>query len=294
MTAPPPELLRALGAVADNPGGARVCATALGLAPPGPAGHTDVFVLNCPPYASIYLGPDGALGGEGTDRIAGFWRAIGLTPPAEPDHLSALLGLYASLGEAAEQARHGPAAAALSRARAALFHEHLWSWLPGYLSAVAGLGDPALAAWAQLTRRALVAEYQMVPPPQRLPLALRAAPGPPGPAGRVRALVDALTTPAATGIIITRRQLAHGAAEAGVGHRIGERRFTLRAMLEQDAGSTLAWVAEQARRWEEIHAGAGAADMTGQWWARRAAGTAKIMQAAAAQAARSAPAGAVS
>ena len=41
------------------------------------AEHTEVFVLNCPPYASVYLGPDGALGGEGADRAAGFWRASG-------------------------------------------------------------------------------------------------------------------------------------------------------------------------------------------------------------------------
>ena len=65
-------------------------------------------MLNCPPYASVYLGPDGALGGEGADRAAGFWRASGLTPPAEPDHLTALLALYASLGEAAARRRPRP------------------------------------------------------------------------------------------------------------------------------------------------------------------------------------------
>ena len=95
------ELLRALGAVADSPVAARAVAGPLGLAPVGEAEHTEVFVLNCPPYASVYLGPDGALGGEGADRAAGFWRALAITPPAEPDHLSALLALYARLGEAA-------------------------------------------------------------------------------------------------------------------------------------------------------------------------------------------------
>ena len=99
------ELLRALGAVADSPAVARAVAGPLGLAPLTDAEHTDVFVLNCPPYASVYLGPDGALGGEGTDRAAGFWRAIAVSPPAEPDHLTALLALYASLGEAAAEAR---------------------------------------------------------------------------------------------------------------------------------------------------------------------------------------------
>ena len=35
-------------------------------------------------------------------------------------------------------------------------------------------------------------------------------------------------------MILTRRRLAEGAGQAGVGYRIGERRYTLRAMLEQD------------------------------------------------------------
>ena len=90
---------------------------ALGLDPVSDAEHTDAFVLNCPPYASIYLGPQGAIGGEGADRVAGFWRAIGITPPAEPDHLAALLGLYARLGEAAAGARRPATAAALAQSR---------------------------------------------------------------------------------------------------------------------------------------------------------------------------------
>ena len=76
------ELLRALGAVPDSPAAARSVGPALGLDAVSDAGHTDAFVLNCPPYAAIYLGPTGAIGGEGADRVAGFWRASGITPPA--------------------------------------------------------------------------------------------------------------------------------------------------------------------------------------------------------------------
>ena len=78
------ELFRALGAVAGEPADARTACAALGLAGPGNAEHTEVFVLNCPPYASVYLGAEGGLGGEAADRVAGFWRAIGVPPPAEP------------------------------------------------------------------------------------------------------------------------------------------------------------------------------------------------------------------
>jgi TorA maturation chaperone TorD len=154
------ELLRAVGAVADSPADALAVSRTLGLPLPSAAGHTEVFVLNCPPYAAVYLGPDGALGGEGADRVAGFWRAIGLTPPAEPDHLAALLGLYAALGEAAAQATRPATAAALARSGAALFWEHLWPWLPSYLAAVADLAGNPLAAWARLAGHAFDAEYR--------------------------------------------------------------------------------------------------------------------------------------
>src|SRR5262249_10139304 len=56
------ELLRALGAVAGDPADARATCGALGLLGPGNAEHTEVFVLNCPPYASVYLGAEGGLG----------------------------------------------------------------------------------------------------------------------------------------------------------------------------------------------------------------------------------------
>jgi TorA maturation chaperone TorD len=272
------ELLRALGAVADSPADARTAAAALGLGAVSAAEHTDVFVLNCPPSAAVYLGPDGALGGEGADRAAGFWQALGLTPPAEPDHLTALLSLYASLGEAAGQTRRSATAAALARSQAALFWEHLWPWLPGYLDAVTDLGVPALTAWAQLTRHAIAAEYRAQPAPAQLPLALRAAPPQAGPDGPLRDLVAALATPIRSGIILTRHRLADGATKAGVGHRIGERRYTLRAMLEQDPPATLTWLSQETQRWERRHASRASRDATSWWWTARAARTARFLR----------------
>jgi TorA maturation chaperone TorD len=264
MPAPAPnpwELLRALGAVADSPMAARSVSPALGLATVSDADHTEAFVLNCPPYAAIYLGPQGAIGGEGADRVAGFWRAIGLTPPAEPDHLAALLSLYAHLGEAG-----------LTTVQAALFAEHLWPWLPAYLDAVTDLGVPSLTKWAGLTQRVLAAEYGALPPVSRRPLALREAP--PG-AGD---LTELLTVPVRSGLILTRRRLAEGAARAGVGFRIGERRFALRAMLEQDPRATVAWLADEADRWQRRHRDRVPADDVTAWWAGRAARTGQVLR----------------
>ena len=278
------ELIRALGAVADSPAGARSVSPLLDLDVPEDAEHTEVFILNAPPYASVYLGPEGCLGGEGTDRAAGFWRALALTPPAEPDHLSALLSLYAHLGQAATDIRRPATAEALTRSRAALLSEHLWPWLPAYLDAVTDVAGPALTAWAALTRQAVTAEIQAVRFPVRLPLALRAAPAPLSSRGRVSDLTAALTTPVRTGIILTRCRLAAGADQAGVGHRIGERRFALRAMLDQEPAATLAWLAAEARRWQQRHQAREPGDAAGRWWQARARHTAMLLHEAAAMA----------
>ena len=278
------ELFRALGAVAGHPADAGTACAALGWTGPGNAEHTEVFVLNCPPYASVYLGAEGGLGGDAADRAAGFWRAIGLTPPAEPDHLAALLGLYASLGEAADDTRTATTADALTRARHALFWEHLWPWLPGYLAAVTDLETPGLAPWARLAGRALLAE-RGAHPGGWLPLALRAAPAAVAGPGGINDLLDMLTCPVRSGLILTRRGLAAAADAAGAGHRIGERRFTLRALLGQAPAETLGWLASEAARWSRRHASQGhgrpGGDIVQAWWARRAGHTARILAAAA-------------
>jgi TorA maturation chaperone TorD len=280
------ELIRALGAVADSPPAAHTAAGALGLQSLTDAELTDVFVLNLPPYAAVYLGPDGALGGEGADRVAGFWRVLRIEPPTEPDHLSALLGLYASLGQAVADTHRPATRAALRRTQATLFWEHLHSWLPGYLEAVPDLPAPALCTWAVLLRRALAAEADCQPAMPALPLALRAAPPglDTGQEEGLREMTDALTIPVRTGMILTRHRLALGARQAGVGHRIGERRFTLQAMIEQDPPGTLAWLAAEAFRWQRRHEARGTTDATTQWWADRALRTGQVLQGLIAQA----------
>jgi hypothetical protein len=242
------ELLRALGALAEPPGPAAARpAAALGLpAPPGAAEHADVFLFQLYPYASVYLGAEGMLGGEARDRVAGFWRALGLQPPAEPDHLTPLLGLYSALADdPSEKARH---------AGKALLWEHLLSWLPFYLDAVVHCSSPFYRAWAALLGEALAAEAERVGPPASTPLALRApAPLPDPRAAGSRAFLAALLAPARTGMVLVRDDLARAAAELGLGLRIAERRYVLEGLLSQDPERTLAWLAAKARAWGACH-----------------------------------------
>ena len=289
MLAPAPErfeLLRALGSVTLTPPPSNASVWgALDLAAPTAAEHTEVFVLGLPPHAAVYLGPEGKLGGQGLERVGGFWRALSMPAPEDADHLGALLMLYAELGSAELDSTDPQRASALRRSREALLHEHLWSWAPPYLHAVSVSGVATLAAWADLAAQALSVEHACAPAAADLPLALREAPWGLAVDDSVADLLDSLVAPVRSGLFLTQHDLRAGARAAGVGFRRGERRFALRAMLEQDAPATLDWLAGQAADWVGVHTGWGsgddaAEDPTGRWWTARARTTDDTLRAA--------------
>jgi TorA maturation chaperone TorD len=283
------ELFRALGVQAETPGPEQSrLADLLGL--PGPAGAdwTEAFVVQLVPHASIYVGADGMLGGEAADRVAGFWRALRLPVPAEPDHLAALLGLYASLVDAEHDEPANPQRTLCRQARAALLHEHLMSWLPAYTRAMADIGPEPYAAWARLLRESLLAEAADLGVPDRLPLHLRTVP-PVTADGGLDDLLDGLLTPARSGVVLTRVHLARAARHSGLGLRLGNRRPILRALIEQHPADALTALAGQARQWATRHrADQPAIGPAAEHWARRAAATADQLTAAANQAGASA------
>lgn len=274
-----PELLRALASVAEAPCRAEL-ASALGLgeAPP-PSDHTEVFVLQSHPYASVHLGAEGMLGGDAADRVAGFWRTLGLLPPNPPDHLASLVGLYSRLGEEATLAPDRRARA-LQRAGTVLMWEHILSWAPAYLRSVAGLRHPFYAPWASTLRRALLAEGCSLP---ELPAALREAPGPVKLASGPRELAARLLSPVRSGLLVTRADLRRACSGLGLALRQGERTYILATMLEQDAASTLKWMSRLASQWSYRHRGdaGGPAATIEAWWAGRARQTADLLAEAA-------------
>jgi TorA maturation chaperone TorD len=241
------ELFRALAVIAEPPGrGTEAVGAALELpGRPDAAEYTDLFVLQLWPYASIYVGAEGQLGGEARDRVGGFWRALRLTPPVEPDHLAALLGLYATLTEL--EAAEADAARRLlrQRSRRALLFEHLLSWLPPYLAKLAEIGSPFYRAWGAVLLEALVAQASELGPAEQLPLHLREAPRLTSP--------DEVLAPVKSGIVIVRDDLRRAARQLGLGLRQGERSYVMKALLGQDPGATLTWLAGEAERWADIH-----------------------------------------
>jgi TorA maturation chaperone TorD len=251
------ELFRALAVLAEPPleEAARV-AEALGLGPmPGADEYTELFVFGLYPYASVYLGPEGMLGGEARDRVCGFWRALGRVPPAEPDHLAVMLALYARLVEMEEGESELVRRRSWRAARKAFLWEHLLTWLPVYLSKLVEVAEPFYRAWGELLAQALIEETKAVGRQERLPLALRDRPGLIDPRGdrEVEEFLQSLLSPVRSGMILLRSDLARAAHSLGLGLRLGERKFILRTLLGQDARSVLDWLAQEADGWIERH-----------------------------------------
>lgn len=271
-------LLRALADLAARPhAGSAAVAQALELPrPPTAAEHADLFDFQVYPYASVHLGEEGMLGGDARDRIAGFLRALDVTPPPEPDHLVVLLHAYADLSDLA--ASGAPRA---DHARQVLLHEHLGSWVGRFLARVVELGAEPLRAWSRLTVAALAAELAQHGAPPELPPALREAPALPEPEDATAAdWTQGLLTPVRSGLVIARADLARAAHDLGLGTRVGERAFVLRALLDQDARAVLGWLAGEAYRQADDLAAVAATggDDVAAWWRERLHRTADIIE----------------
>lgn len=250
------EIFRALALFAEpvRESNARV-AEALELgAPPAESEYTETFIFQLYPYASVYLGAEGMMGGEGRDRVAGFWRALGIVPPAEPDHLSVMLALYAELADREAQARDERARHQLHHARRAFLCEHLLSWLPVYLRKLREVAAPFYQRWGETLRSALLEELGLLGQTTQIPLHLRHTLSLADPRERdVEEFLQSLLAPAKCGTILTRADLLRAAQSLGLAPRLGDRRFILRSLFNQNPRGVLEWLHEEAARSMEQH-----------------------------------------
>jgi TorA maturation chaperone TorD len=251
------ELFRALAVLAEAPTEetARVADVLELGAPPSADEYTELFVFQLYPYASVYLGAEGMMGGEARDRVAGFWRALGEVPPAEADHQSVMLALYARLVELEEGESDAGRRAGWHGARRAFLWEHLASWLPVYLTKLTDLAPPFYQKWGAVLMNALLQEAQTVGEQQALSLHLR----------REQRLVDprgcdsaeefwqSVLTPARCGGILTRADLVRAGRRLKLGLRMGERKFILKTLFAQDAREMFDWLIGETSLWEKRH-----------------------------------------
>lgn len=251
------ELFRALAVFAEPPAPeSEPVARALGLgALPEASEYTDVFVFQLYPYASVYLGAEGMLGGEARDLVAGFWRALRQTPPAEPDHLAVMLALYAELAGHEANERDDARRESWRRARVAYLWEHLLSWLPVYLSKLKEIASPFYVRWGELLLDALLEEARATPEAMpQLSLHLRDRAGLVDPrAGETGEFLQTLLSPARSGMILVRSDLIRAARTLELGLRVGERKYVLESLFAQDARGALGWLAREAREWGARH-----------------------------------------
>jgi TorA maturation chaperone TorD len=250
------ELFRALGTLIEPPAEEHAqLDEVLGLGdPPRASAYEDLFLFQLYPYASVYLGPEGMLGGEARDRIAGFWRALEERPPPESDHLALMLSLYARLCDEHERADGELGKAFWGNARRAFFWEHLASWLPVFLDKLIPMADAYYRRWGELLREALAEEAQTLEAQGDLSLHLREAPDLEDPrGGGGEEFLESLLAPVRSGMIVVRSDLDRAARELDLGSRVGERKFVLKALFAQDAGAILGWLESEARRWGDTH-----------------------------------------
>jgi TorA maturation chaperone TorD len=250
------ELFRALAALAEPPTDETVrVVEALDLGElQSPYEYTQLFIFDLYPYASVYLGPEGMLGGEARDRISGFWRALGQTPPAESDHLSVMLAFHARLIDL-EQAETDPIRAlSWQNSRKAFFWEHVASWLPFYLTKLADIAPPFYKRWSEILMSALREEAQTVGPPSTLSIHLSEQTGLIDPRENpVEDFLQSILTPLRSGIIFTRTDLTAAARTLGLSLRMGERKFILKMLLAQDAQRVFDWLLKEAEAWATRH-----------------------------------------
>jgi TorA maturation chaperone TorD len=250
------ELFRSLALFAEPPRkeSARV-AEALELGRlPAESEYTETFLFQLYPYASVYLGAEGMMGGEARDLIAGFWRALGLAPPSEPDHLSVMLALYAELVERAAGEHDATRRERWHHARKAFLWEHLLSWLPVYLQKLDDIASPFYRKWGETLRQALFEEMGATERPAQLPLHLRPSPGLFDPRDHgTEEFLQSLLAPARSGMIIVRADLGRAGRRFDLGLRLGERKFILKSLFNQNPQAVLAWLLEEANAWMERH-----------------------------------------
>lgn len=257
----PTELLRALAVFAEPPEpGHAAIAKSLGLVgSPEPSVYADVFLFQLYPYASVHLGPEGMMGGVARDRVAGFWSALGYEVPPEPDHVAALLGLYADLSSR-EGASSGAERTLLRESRSALMHEQLAPWIFAFLGRVKEIAPDPYRGWATLLGDVLAVEDVLASGRRgttvvdALPVHLSSTSGIDDPrVAGAPAFLESLLAPVRSGMILTRSDLASCAASADAGLRAGERRYALEHLLAQNHTDVLECLASEAARQGRLH-----------------------------------------
>ncbi|MCS6827333.1 MAG: molecular chaperone TorD family protein [Caldilinea sp.] len=233
--------------------------------------HT-LFGMNVFPYQSVFLDPDGLLGGAETDRVRAGYRRMGfiVDEANEPaDHLAHELDALAFLCQAEAEAQEDnrlDIAAHVQQLQANFLDEHLLRWLPAFAAAVQRQAAPFYAELVELTLALVVERRRSLEPsgfvarpaldvkmtlmlrshPNGVGNVLTPAPSDAPPAQRVErlladpqtdldAIVAFLLTPAYSGLYLSRHDIGSLGRATETPHGFGGRRQMLRTFLRSAA-----------------------------------------------------------
>ncbi len=245
------ELLHAAREILDSPVLHPELARILDLGEFTPDVHTEVFVIDLKPFASIYLSKVATLGGEAQDLVAGYYRAVGMSVPKDPDSLSQMLGHYEGLLHSVVQDEEAVMLERITHLRRAFLHEHILPWVPFYLTALKE-SYPSFAIFSKALIELLRSDVEELNLEirTRTPLAL---------ANRTYLEIDAepeemfldvkaLVSPFSSGLILTQKDLLRCASQSGVAARIGTKSFMLETLLGQNPQGVLEWLLGETKR----------------------------------------------
>ena len=221
--------------------------------------HTEVFVLDLKPFASIYLSKIATLGGEVQDVIAGYYRAVGMSVPKDPDSMYQMLSHYEGLLHCLVQDEQADLYERTAHLRRAFLHEQILPWIPFYLTA---LGDSyeflALFSESLMEFFRFEVEDLNVEVGTLMPLVLAEREFLKATGGPDEMLLDvkALVSPFPSGLILTQKDLFRCARESDAVTRVGTKSFMLETLLGQKPKEVLEWllneVKRQRRNWNSL------------------------------------------
>lgn len=208
------------------------------------AEHQALFGFNVFPYQSIFLDPEGLLGGEESARVQASYARAGFDvafADASPDHMGYELAFLAFLCGAEADALEDdlPETAALMRQHQADFlAAHLLRWLAPFTVAITRQGAPFYAALAEVMQ-AVVADHAVAVMSAASTQATFTLPATPDlladPETGLRDIADYLLSPPQSGIYLARADLEGLGRRFDLPRGFGERRQLLLNLLHAAA-----------------------------------------------------------
>ncbi|NNN14072.1 MAG: hypothetical protein HKL81_10050 [Acidimicrobiaceae bacterium] len=246
---------------------------ALGIDRSGCEAINALLVSELPPFASIYLSLDGNIGGESQAEIAGFYRAISVKVPPNPDYLSSLLYLLGQIIKKEAEVVDGETARsrAIEIAKLTLLRQHIAPWLVPYLQRAEQIAGADASVWIALTLDliASILESSEVPTPKQ-PIDEDLDQSQIESFANSVEFIDWITSPLLSGVIVAPSDLVSIAKSLGLATRIGRKRFVLEGLFQQGGRELLAAIGQFVAEQGDLYLSRSSEFEVLQSWSKRA------------------------